>query len=397
MNMLSASNGRITDGVRPVLLKGVNLGGWLMPEAYFMHAPNHGYRYFRENFVKAHGEEGVRVFEKAFRDTFIVEKDIAAIARMGLNCVRLPFHYALIEHSPYVYGHEGVGYLDKAIRWAKQYGLRVILDMHAVPGAQNHDWHSDSDGQARFWKSKVFQRRAAALWGFLADRYKDEPAVAGYDLLNEAVLDDARLLNAYYHAAIRGIRAVDKAHIIFLEGNRWAQDLECLDDFADDNLALSFHFYEPLEFTFNFVPGLKYPLSGGKGCWDKVFMRKRLEATVKAGRKHKRALWCGEFGVNSRDGFYGEDRWLSDILAAFKSMDIHWTYWTWKAVKNHMFPDGVYSYAANPVWVNRPGPITGWNTWPIHWQDKKEDMIASWKTEAFAPNQAIVKALKKGL
>jgi hypothetical protein len=215
--------------------------------------------------------------------------------------------------------------------------------------------------------------------------------------LNETVLDDAAPLNAYYQAAIKEIRVVDKAHIIFVEGNRWAQDLACLDDFADDNLTLSFHFYEPLEFTFNFVPGLSYPLTGGKVRWDRAFMHKRLEGTVKAAKKRKRALYCGEFGVNARDGFYGEDRWLSDILLEFKAMDIHWTYWTWKAVKNAMFPDGVYSYAANPAWVNRPGPVTGWDTWSGQWPKMHKEMIASWKTESFAENKDIVAALKKGI
>ncbi|MBF0330768.1 MAG: glycoside hydrolase family 5 protein [Candidatus Omnitrophica bacterium] len=397
MNILRLHNGRITDGVRPVSLKGINLGGWLMPEGYFMHAPNRGYHLFRKAFVKALGEDVCREKERAFREAFITPKDLAAIAGMGFNSIRLPFHFGLIETSPYVYSHEGVGYLDRAICWARQNNLRVILDMHAAPGAQNHDWHSDSDGKARFWTNKGFQRRAAALWGFLADRYKNEPAVAGYDLLNEAVLDDTTLLNAYYKAAIREIRSVDKAHIIFVEGNHWAQDLTCLDNFDDNNLALSFHFYEPLEFTFNFVPGLKYPLCAGKGRWDRAFMHKRLESFVKLAGKQKRALCCGEFGVNSRDGFYGEDVWLSDILAEFKAMDIHWTYWTWKAVKHFMYPDGVYSYTGNPAWVNRPGPVTGWDTWSAQWSVKQKEMIASWKTGAFSENKAIARALRAGL
>ena len=324
---------------------------------------------------------------------------MAAIAALGFISVRLPFHFGLIEESPYVYSREGLGYLDNALRWAKKNKIRVILDMHAVPGAQNHDWHSDSDGKAKFWTFPAFQKRAMALWEFLADRYKDEPAVAGYDILNESVVDPARahLLNKYYHGAIKAIRSSDRSHIIFLEGNRWGQDIACLDDFKDDNLALSFHFYEPLEFTFNFVPGLRYPLIGKTGRWDKAVMRRRIEETVAVARKRGRALWCGEFGVYSRDGLYGEDAWVKDILSLFKANDIHWSYWTWKAVKNFMFPDGINSYLPNDPWINRSGPLTGWETWHLHWKDKKKAMIASWKTEAFTENKAIVRALKSGL
>ena len=399
MTYLKVLNGRITEGGRPVHLRGVNLGGWLMPEGYFMHAPNRGVSIFRRGFVKACGEPALRELEKAFRDTFIVEKDLAAIARIGFNSVRLPFHFSLIEESPYVYSREGLKYLDNAVRWAKKYDLRVILDMHAAPGAQNHDWHSDSDGRARFWSSAAFQKRAAALWGFLAGRYKAEPAVAGYDILNETVIAPERvgLMNKYYHAAIKAIRASDKEHIIFVEGNHWAQDITCLDDFKDENLVFSFHFYEPLEFTFNFVPGLKYPLIGKTGRWDKAFMRGRIAELVAVGKKRGRALWCGEFGVLTRDGLYGEDLWVKDILAVFKENNIHWSYWTWKAVKNHMFPDGINSYVHNDPWVNRSGPLTGWETWHLHWADKKKAMIASWKTDAFTENKAIVKALQSGL
>ena len=391
MDFLNANNGRITAGGRPVHLRGVNLGGWLMPEAYFMHAPNRPVSLFRRNFIKACGVGALRELETSFRDVFITEQDLAQIAALGFNSVRLPFHFGLVEESPYVYSRAGLKYIDRAIAWAKKHELRVILDMHAVPGAQNHDWHSDSDGTAKFWASAAFQKRAAALWEFLADRYKDEPAVAGYDILNEAVLDPSRVgfLNRYYHAAIRAVRSSDRNHVIFLEGNRWAQDIACLDDFKDDNLALSFHFYEPLEHTFNFIPGLKYPLPG----WDKTVMRRRIEETVSIARKRGRALWCGEFGVHARGGMCGEDAWVKDVVTVFKSQDIHWSYWTWKAVKNVMFPDGLNSSLPNDPWVNRGGPLTGWETWHLHWADKKKAMVASWKTPAFSANKEIIKAL----
>jgi aryl-phospho-beta-D-glucosidase BglC (GH1 family) len=394
MEYLTIENKKIVIGGKPLTLKGVNLGGWLMPEGYIMHAPNRGYRFFKADFIKANGSKMFAGFERAFRDAFITEKDFAAIRALGFNCIRLPFHYALVETAPFRYSEDGVAYLDRAVRWANKHGLRIILDMHAAPGAQNHDWHSDSDGSARFWTTPAFQRRALALWQFLADRYKDEPAVAGYDLLNETVLSDPAPMNRYYHAAIKTIRSADRNHIIFVEGNRWGQDLACLDDFADDNLVLSFHFYEPLEFTFNFVPQLKYPLSSKSGRWDKATMRQRLDALQKVADRRNRPLWCGEFGVNARGGLYGEDLWLRDVLAHFRSMDIHWTYWTWKAVKHTMFPDGINSYLPNDPWVNRPGPQTGWETWPKLWPDQKKAMIASWKTEKFQLNKAIAKVLK---
>lgn len=396
-HFLKVVAGRIMEGNRPFHLRGVNLGGWLMPEGYIMQAPNRSYRYFRAAFEKAHGKAEFFALEKAFRSHFIQEDDFQRIARLGCNSVRLPFHYGLIEERPYIYSHAGVAYVDRAIAWAKKYDMRVILDLHAAPGAQNHDWHSDSDGQARFWTKRSFQHRACALWAFLAERYKDEPGVAGYDLLNETVLDDAKPLNVFYQAAIKAIRSVDRDHIIFVEGNRWAQDIVCLDEFSDDNLVLGIHFYEPLEFTFNFIPGLSYPLGSGQGRWDKVFMKKRLGESLKIAQRRGRPLWCGEFGVNTRGGLYHEDVWLKDVLAYFNAHGIHWHFWTWKAVKNHMFPDGVYSYFPNESWVHRPGPVSGWDTWPSQWPKHKKQMIASWDTKMFSENKTITAALKGGL
>lgn len=397
MEFYQVKKGRITLSGRPVHLKGVNLGGWLMPEAYFMHAPNRGHRFFRDRFILELGEKAYAEIEKAFRDNFIREDDFKRIAVMGFNHVRLPFHYELIETKPFSYAKSGLKYLEQAVAWGKKHGVGIILDMHAVPGAQNHDWHSDSDGRMLFYSSKEYQQRAIALWHLIAERFKNEPAVIGYDILNETVIPDAAPMNAYYRAAIAAIRTVDRRHIIFTEGNRWAQDIDCLEDFEDENLVFGIHFYEPLELTFNFVPGLSYPLLGGKKPWDKSFMRQRLELSVAVARKRGRALWCGECGVNARDGKYGEDRYVADMLANFKALDIHWTYWTWKAVKNSIFPDGINSYYPNDPWINRAGPVSGWDTWAAQWPKNRKAMIASWRTDKFSLNKPVAGALSRAL
>lgn len=409
MEFLQAVKGKIVDQGRPVYLKGVNLGGWLMPEAYFMHAPNRGYRFFKAGFIKELGEREFLRIEQAFRDNFIKEDDLKKIAVMGFDHVRLPFHYGLLspatvnqsgavvksrlsQKAQFDYALNGLRYLARGVAWAKKYGLRVILDMHAVPGAQNTDWHADSDGKvARFWRHRANQEHAIELWKMVAGYFKDEPAVIGYDVLNEAVLDDDALLNRYYRAAIKAIRTEDKKHILFIEGNRWARDIKCLDKFEDDNLVLGMHYYEPMQFVFNLTPDMRYPMKG----WDSRVMFRQLEPYAVEAKKRGRALWCGEFGVNYRQCCFGEDLLVRDMIAHFKKLDIHWTYWTWKAIKGPVFPDGVCSYYPNPAWVNRMGPVTGWDTWSRTWKAHKDGMIASWRTETFTINSGIVKALWK--
>jgi hypothetical protein len=97
-----------------------------------------------------------------------------------------------------------------------------------------------------------------------------------------------------------------------------------------------------------------------------------------------------------RGGSAGEDRWVEDMSGHFRALGIHWSYWPWKAVKNHMFPDGIYSYGPNDPWVNRQGPLTGWETWAALWPKQKKAMIASWRTDQFSLNKKIAEALHAG-
>lgn len=385
----------LAGGHQPVILKGVNLGGWLMMEGYILHAPNRPEQRFRREFAAALGKKALEDFDRSFRKNFITLKDIAGIRRLGFNCVRVPFHYRVVEKAPYVYGAPGLFHLDRLIRWAKKHKIWVILDLHAAPGAQNYDWHSDSAGEAQLWQDNTFQRRTYALWEFLADRYRDEEYLAGYDLLNEAVVGDTKILNRFYRQLIMTIRRVDKNHILFIEGNRWAKDLDCLEEFNDDNYALSIHSYEPLDFVFNYVPHLKYPPRLEGRLWHKETVRRHLLKYKQISRKRGVPIYVGEFGINSRGGLFGEEKWLEDRLSCFKEYGFHWTYWTYKAVKNSLFPDGIYSYVENPPWVNRPGPLTGWDTYSTHWPKRRKEMIQSWHTGQFQANSLILKTLKK--
>jgi aryl-phospho-beta-D-glucosidase BglC (GH1 family) len=397
-HFLKADRAGIVDGdQRPVFLRGVNLGSWLMMEAYFFYSPNIPEKAFRREFIKALGQDALDDFDQNFRAHFIIERDIRQIKKFGFNCVRVPFHHRVVEGRPYVYNSPGLSFLDNIVRWGEKHKVWVILDLHAAPGAQNHDWHSDSAGQAELWANPSYQKRTLALWEFLADRYKDKEYVAGYDLLNESVVQDAGLLNAFYKELIKRIRAVDRRHILFIEGNRWAQDVECLDAFEDGNYALSIHSYEPIDFTFNFVPHLSYPLRHKKGRWDKGGMKKNLSRYARLARRRGVPVFAGEFGVNDRGGCYGEHLWVKDMTAVFKELGFHWTYWTYKAVKNGVFPDGVFSYYDNPPWVNRLGPRTGWETFARCWPAHKAKMIESWGTGQFRENTHITEVLRNAV
>jgi len=366
-------------------------------EGYLLHSLNTAEHQFKEVFKNRLGKRVLEEFERLFRSNFIRESDFKRIASLGFNCLRIPFNYRLLEGSPYQYNEEGIRYLDRAIRWAEKVSLKVILDLHAAPGCQNCDWHSDSCGKADLWTNKNNQKRTIAIWEILADRYKDKDIIAGYNVLNEPVVRNTKLLNSFYHRLIKHIRKIDRNHILFVEGNMWSTDIACLDAFKDDNLVLSVHSYEPLEFTFNYIPQIRYPICSRNGNFNKTNIRKRHQSYKKISEKTKRPIFVGEFGVNDRQGFYGEDKWLLDALRVYEEMDFHWTYWTYKAVKNGIFPDGIFSYMDNPVWVSRHGFKMGWDNYADVWKENKHKMAQSWRTEEFRKNKTLINVLKKFL
>ncbi len=138
MKPLYVSQGKIVDCNNPVLLQGVNLGGWLMMEGYILGGRNIPEHMFRRNFRHKHSTSGERKFITLFRDSFITRKDFTIIRKLGFNCVRIPFNYRIVTEKKL----SGLRYLDKALAWCEEAGLYAILDMHAGPGSQNADWHS---------------------------------------------------------------------------------------------------------------------------------------------------------------------------------------------------------------------------------------------------------------
>ena len=311
--------------------------------------------------------------------------------------MRVPFNHKLIETRSYHYEESGFLYLDKLFSWAEQYKLGIILDLHAACGAQSCDWHADSRGKAKLWTDRTLRERTVALWQVIVERYKDKKALVGYDVLNEPVLGSRndKVLKTLYKKIIKAIKEIDSHHIIFLEGSFWAQRIDFLKDLIEDNIAISIHTYQPLEFTFNFNPCLRFPGRVGADVWNKKTIYKHLESYFKFSQKNKIGIFVGEFGINWRGGLWGEVQWLSAILKAFSDFGFGYTYWTYKAMANNVFPDGLYQQIDNSTYINRQGPIYGWETYLDLWRKEKNKIIEFWRTENFTPNRKLISTLRR--
>ncbi|MBU2102415.1 MAG: cellulase family glycosylhydrolase [Candidatus Omnitrophota bacterium] len=372
-------------------IKGVNLGSWLLMEGYILGGRNIAEHMYKRTFKAIYGNKGLVQFEDLFRNNFITEADFRNIAAMGAGAVRVPFNYRLFECDA------GFRYFDTLFSWAGLHNLGVILDMHAAPGAQNCDWHADSAGQALFWNIPAYRQRACLLWEKIVDRYKDEPKLIGYDVLNEPVIGkkNPEIVARFYRQAIRRIRAIDSTHTLFLEGDIWAQRVEYLRDLIEENIEISIHTYLPLNYTFNFRPFYSFPGTIDAEQWNKEKLYRYLESYHTFSRDNKVRIFVGEFGINWRGGFFGEETYLSDMLDIFDEFDFDYTYWTYKAVAGHAFPDGLYQSISDSRYVCREGPVYGWETYYRYWKKERNNIVDFWRTKNFTVNTALTSILKK--
>lgn len=396
---LSTKNRKIIDtNNKNIFLRGVNLGGWLMMEGYTLYGRNISESVFKRGMAENYSKKEVDVFVDTFRNSFIAEDDFRRISNIGLNCVRMPFNFRLIEDDkrPFRYNESSISMLEKVLTWCERYNIYCILDMHAACGSQNSEWHSDSNGKAYLWNKKICQKRFFNLWQFLADKFKDRSIIAGYDILNEPVIREPlnKSFRNFCKETVRHIRKIDKKHIIFLEGNLWARVLEDIGEPFSENICYSIHYYDPVDFTHNFCKGLRYPGSINGERWDRERIDRDLKAYHKLGRKWNVPIFLGEFGINFRCGKCdGELTWLKDVLELCEEYKFHWTYWTYKTIANSIFPSGLFQYLLNPPWINRMGPVYGWENYYALWKEHKKDIIKSWNTEYFTENKPIINLL----
>jgi len=298
-----------------VILRGMGLGGWMLQEGYMLQTASFANAQYqiRTKIEELIGAAETEAFYQAWRDNHVRKADIDSLKAWGFNSVRLPMHYNLftlpIEDEP-VEGQqtwltEGFVRTDSLISWCKQNELYVILDMHATPGGQGYDQGiSDYDpSKPSLFESTLNQEKLASLWRRLAERYVDEPWIAGYDLINEPNwnLPGGTLLRAIYQRVTDSIRTVDTDHIVFIEGNWFANDFTGLTPPWDAQIVYSPHKY----WSLNDRGSIQWVLD--------------LQA------QHNTPLYLGESGENS-------NVWFRDAIKLVEDNGIGWAWWPMKKI-----------------------------------------------------------------
>src|SRR5690606_6450229 len=333
VTMLHVSGAELrTSDDRPVRLRGVGLGGWMNMENFITGYPANEAS-MRAAVRQVLGEERAELFFDRLLSSFFTEQDAALLARLGMNCVRIPVNYRHFESDdrPFEITEYGFGHLDRVIGLLGSHGIYSVIDLHALPGSQNQHWHSDNPTHvASFWQHRHFQDRVVHLWEAIADHYRDNPWVAGYNPINEPGDPSGKVVGPFYDRLVKAVRAADPRHVLFLDGNTYSTDFSIFRE-VYENTVFVCHDYA----LAGFAHGGGYPgYTQGRWC-DRDELERTFEERSRFQRETGTPLWVGEFGpVYTGDPELDRERYqiLRDQLEIYDGHQAGWSLWTYKDV-----------------------------------------------------------------
>lgn len=325
---LHTSGKKIVDDSGEVLLKGIGLGGWMLQEPYMLKLSGVAANQtdIRSKIEKLIGKERTKTFYAAWLKNGMEKSDVDSLKAWGFNSIRLPMHYDLFtlpaDKEPVkgknTWLKKGFELTDSLLKWCREDEIWLILDLHAAPGGQGHDLPiADRDStKPSLWQSVANREKTIALWKKLAEQYKNEKWIGGYDIINEPNWSFEHPDDKTNHgtedkgnAPLRkllmditaAIRTVDTNHIIFIEGNGWANNYAGIMPPWDKNMVVSFHKY-----------------------WNKNDVAS-IQKFIEIRNTYNIPLWLGESGENN-------NQWYRDAIQLVESHDIGWCWWPLKKI-----------------------------------------------------------------
>lgn len=316
------------DGKR-LLLRGINLGNWMEAEGYMFHfeggpqSPHEIEAFFNELV----GPTEAASFWRRWRDTYITEKDIQLIRKAGFNSIRVPLHYRFLRRD-----EDGRDLLDRVVAWSAKAGLYVILDLHCAPGGQTGTNIDDSWGYPWLYEDAKAQQQTIDVWKRLAEHYRDNPTVLGYDLLNEPIPHFPQLqkyndqLEPLYKRIVEAVRSMDPNHIVILGGAQWDSNFKIFGPPFDKNVMYTFHKY--------WTPPTKEVIQSYLDYRD----------------KYNVPIWLGESGENTDD-------WIDKFVQVLETNEIGWAFWPYKkmdatssvvSIEKPVYWDEIVAFAKMP-------------------------------------------------
>ncbi len=268
-------------------------------------------------------------------DHFITEQDIDVIAGWGLDHVRIPMDYNVLETPEGGLSAEGFDRIARAADWCIQRGLKVVLDLHKTAGYSFDAAHQESG----FFGSLPYQERFYRLWEGLAKHFSDPENIA-FELLNEVT--DASVIGEWNRIAAECIGRIRKTapRSLILVGSYWNNSPEAVKDLdlpADDRVIYNFHCYDPLDFTHQGATWIPDPafdinrrVSFEEAGITPEYFEKQFASAIETAEARGTALYCGEYGVIDRAAPEDTVKWFKTIHEVFEKHQIARSAWSYR-------------------------------------------------------------------
>ena len=263
-----------------------------------------------------------------------------ALAATGARVGRLFFAFTRCPTCPdYRISAGEIHNLDSMIESARRHRVALILVATFA-----------DDERGAWWKDERLWQAAALAWEPVARRYRNETAVAAYELFNEPIVAGKSLeeglaqWSRLTESMIRAVRNADPVHPIIVQpppgggGVGFAQ----LRPFADRGIVYSFHYYIPHQITHQKVSAewqrvIPYPAGAeyglgtwdprdGAARWDKARMSQTLEPVRAFARRHRVPVFVGEFSCVRWAPEGSAERYVRDLLELIHAEGWSWAY-----------------------------------------------------------------------
>jgi aryl-phospho-beta-D-glucosidase BglC (GH1 family) len=297
-------------------------------------------------------------YSAAFTNRYTDDGDIALMAKLGFDNVRLSIDPVPLEKEPH--NKEGLnadflGRLDHAVEGMLAHGMAVQIDIHP-----------ESDYKRQVRESSEGVDRFVMMWRKLATHYANrDPELVFFEVMNEPEVSDPYRWAGIQARAAAAIREVAPKNTIIATGPNWSNITSLLTQhpLPDGNVIYTFHFYEPEDFTHQgaswgtlwhvYTHGVPYPAAESSMAdllkqvpeahdryafehywmdhWDAHRIRLMIDAAAAWGKEKDVPLTCNEFGVY-RNFSPAESRmnWLHDVRTALEADGIGWTMWDYR-------------------------------------------------------------------
>lgn len=294
----------------------------------------------------------------AEREAFLVKEDIAAIAQMGFDHVRLPIDEEQMWDENGKRHNDAFLLLTNVLDWCAEFNLRAIVDLHIL---RSHHFNAS---EKPLWTDLAEQEKFYDLWRDLSSVLKEYPKhMLAYELMNEAVADDPELWNNLLAKATAVVRELEPERTIVIGSNKW-QQVGTFDDLKvpenDPNIILSFHFYEPFLLThwnaswthingytgpshypgiiitkkeFEALPENQKQIAKdwvGKK-YDKAWILSEWQKPIRKAKELGLPLYCGEFGIITGPETGDMERWFQDMIDLCEENNIGYANWNYKS------------------------------------------------------------------